>query len=322
MAAAIDEFIRRRRVVVLVSAGNYPLTSYPTGAAAVDSYARHQLDDPLAGVLDPATSALSLTVGALCADEESGYRGLRERVDTVPVGGQDWPSPITRLGPGAAGTIKPELAMPGGSAVLDTTTQRLTAGAGVVVAAGSRPDRLFRVETGTSFAVPLATYCAVRVLAENPHLGAEAVRALLLASTRPDLAAAAVFAEGAGTAAHRDQRQRLSGYGRPDAGRAAFSEDHRAVLISEELVLLDHVHLYRIPVRPRSSIPAAGVDSRSRWRSVRSRGRRDSTTSDPGCPSRSTGACPLTTWPRITSPRSVTTVQMARRPSPRSTTKA
>jgi hypothetical protein len=259
LAAAVDEFVRRRGVVVLVSVGNYPLMFHPTVAASTDSWVRHQLDDPLAGVLDPATSALSLTVGALCADDEAGHRRPRERVESVPVGGQDWPSPITRLGPGAAGMIKPELSMPGGGAVLDTLTRRLTAGAGVVVAAGNRPDRLFQVDTGTSFAVPLATHCAVRVLAANPHLGAEAVRALLLASTYPDLAAAVVFTEGAGTAAHRNQRQRLSGYGRANADRAAFSGAHRAVLISEESLPLDHVHLYRVPV------PTTFFDARG-WR--------------------------------------------------------
>lgn len=247
LAAALDEVVRRQRLVVVVSAGNYPLTNYPADVGAAGSYPHHLLDDQDAGLLDPATSALALSVGALCADDEQGYRMIRERVDVVPVGGQEWPSPITRRGPGASQMIKPELALPAGGATVDTLTGRLVADAGVILAEGSRADRLFRVDAGTSFAAPLAAHCALQVLAANPELNAQAVRALVLASTRPDLAAD-IFTEGGGPAANRNARQRLAGFGRPDAVRAASSDLHRAVLIAEESLPLDGVHLYRIPV--------------------------------------------------------------------------
>ncbi len=258
LGAALDEFIRRRRIVVFVSAGNYPFDTHYGEPLRVAAYPQDLLDDPDAGVLDPASSALALTVGALCADDEQGFRRLRERVDTVPVGGQDWPSPATRIGPGAAHMIKPELALPGGGATVDDLTGRLVPNAGVIAAEGARSDRLFCAETGTSFAAPLATHCALRVLAANPDVGAEAVRALVLASTEPDRAAD-IFVQGHGTAAHRNARQRLAGYGRPDATRAASSGPHRAVLIAEETIPLDNVHLYRVPV------PTTFFDS-SGWR--------------------------------------------------------
>jgi hypothetical protein len=53
----------------------------------------------------------------------------------------------------------------------------------------------------------------------------------------------------------RELMRRVSGFGRPDADRAAFSTDHRAVLIAEERLINDQVHIYKVPVPPSFKDP-------------------------------------------------------------------
>lgn len=256
LAAALDLFAREHNVVLVVSVGNYPVNGYPAAAGGLLDHAQILLADVAAGMLDPATAALALTVGALCADDGQGHRPHREDADLVPVGGMDLPSPVTRRGPGVAHMVKPELSMPGGAAALHTTSGRLieSPAHNVLGADGTRPSRLLTTGVGTSFAAPLVTHIAARVLGRDPTLSANAVRALVLSSATP----LGIFT-GPPSAAVRTKTEQLVGYGRPDAARAESSTDHRAVLLAEGQVPVNGVHLYRVPV------PASFFDSGG-WR--------------------------------------------------------
>lgn len=260
LAVALDDFSRTRGVVLVVSAGNYRLSAYPDREDLGSTYLLHQLEDRASGLLDPATSALSLTVGALCPDDHQGFRPHPDNVHRLPAGGQGWPSPYTRLGPGAANMVKPELALPGGAPEHEPATGRLHPARhrGVLGAAGAA-DRILNIGVGTSFAAPVAAHCAVRALAASPDLTPEGVRALVLASLLDDGVADPI--EGLTPAAKRDKYQRLRGYGRPDPDRAAASTAHRTVLIGERVLPLDHVHLYTVPI-PSSFFDTGG------WREV------------------------------------------------------
>ncbi|MCU1494770.1 MAG: hypothetical protein JWO62_2534 [Acidimicrobiaceae bacterium] len=246
LAAQLDAFARERNIVLVISAGNYPHTLYPADPDIVTGYAAHLLeDDAGAGLLDPATSALALTVGALCADDGQGQRPARQYVDHVPAGGMDLPSPVTRRGPGAADMVKPEIVMPGGSLAIDAATGRMTPGSAheVVGAEGKRHDRLLSTRLGTSMAAPLVTHAAARVLAEDLGRTANGVRALVLSSVRP---LSRLYDEDSD--ATRRATRLLTGFGRADAERAATSTDHRAVLISENSLPVNSVHLYKVPI--------------------------------------------------------------------------
>lgn len=246
LGAAIDDVARRHDVVIVVSAGNYRLSSYAASDDLATSYAFDLLDDPAAGVLDPASSALALSVGALSADDNQGFRPPADDIDRMPMGGQGMASPITRRGPGARGMIKPDVAMPGGGAEHDTTTGRAVAAAhrGVIGAAAAG-DRVLTAMSGTSASAPLVTHAALTALAHNPEISAKAVRALVLLSVREH---GDWFATQLTPSQRRHNTERLGGYGRPDAARAAYSSDHRVVLLAEAAIPLDEVQLYRVPV--------------------------------------------------------------------------
>jgi hypothetical protein len=154
---------------------------------------------------------------------------------------------VSRTGPGIENAIKPELCAPGGTYVHDSDLRRIRphqAAGKVVGAAGGRPDVLLATDTGTSFAAPLVTHAALRVLGRYPQLTARAVRALVLASAKPvDL----IVEQDTENEAIKAQRY-LSGFGRVNAERAEQSTDHRVVLLAEERLLPDQVHFYTVPV--------------------------------------------------------------------------
>lgn len=103
-AALVDEAARRLGLVVVVASGNSHPSDY-LGTIDSDSLSQYPtallLDDGT-GLLDPATSALALTVGGVTdAGATGGYSG-HETVTRRPFGRRGWPSPVTRRGAGLA----------------------------------------------------------------------------------------------------------------------------------------------------------------------------------------------------------------------------
>jgi hypothetical protein len=86
LAAAIDDLSRRLGIVVVISAGNYPLAQHSRAEQVINDYPTLILGDELGGLLDPAPAALALTVGALCADFGQGAAPGRENIDRQPLG--------------------------------------------------------------------------------------------------------------------------------------------------------------------------------------------------------------------------------------------
>jgi Subtilase family len=247
LAAAIDDLSRRLGLVVVISAGNYPLAQHSRAEQVINDYPALMLQDGSGGLLDPAPAALALTVGALCTDYDQGAVPHRENIDRQPLGRAGHPSPATRTGPGPMCMIKPELCAPGGGFSYDYGTNHLVERDPVVHvlgADGSRPDRLLATGAGTSFAAPLVSHAALRVLGAYPALTANGVRALLLASAEPTQP----VIESDSEAVAREQQARLTGYGRVSARRAEASDDHRAVLLAEEVMRVNDVHVFTVPV--------------------------------------------------------------------------
>lgn len=205
------------------------------------------LEDDLGGLLDPATAALALTAGGLCVDDGQGVRPARENPERQPLGAPDHHSPVSRVGPGAMNMVKPELCAPAGGYSYNHDAGHLIAGdasAHVLGADGVRPDRLLASDAGTSYAAPLVSHAALRVLGRYPHLTANGVRALVLASALP----VELVVDGGSPAQTRRQQARLTGYGKVSAERAEASSDHRAALLAEEAMQVDDVHVFTVPV--------------------------------------------------------------------------
>jgi hypothetical protein len=245
VAAMVDELAKARDLVIVVSAGNFTAGEYPSDPDITTIYPNWLLEYEDAGILPPATAALALSTGALVPDREQGVRPARESVDTLLLGQPGSPSPMTRVGPGIEGMIKPELVAPGGTYAYDTGLGTvITSPYGKVIgAAALPPDRLLAVDAGTSFAAPLVAFAALRELGRYPTLSANAVRALLLATVEP----VDQVVDG-GTGESRAAHLRLTGFGRVSARRAEFSEDFRAVLLAEDALRPDEVHFYTVRI--------------------------------------------------------------------------
>jgi hypothetical protein len=247
LAAAIDDLARKLGLVVVISAGNYPLDQHQRDPRVINEYPALMLTDDLGGLLDPATAALGLTVGALCVDHGQGAAPARVNVDRQPLGAEDHPSPVSRVGPGAMAMVKPELCAVAGGYSYDHGVGRLIdkdPSVHVLGAAGARPDRLLATDLGTSYAAPLVSHAALRVLGSYPDLTTNGVRALVLASAIPTPA----VVTGNTPAVSRQQQARLTGYGRVSPEQAEASNDHRAVLLAEEVMQVNDVHLFLVPV--------------------------------------------------------------------------
>ncbi len=104
-AALVDEVARRHDLVVVIAAGNVAPADYldTNDIEELTGYPAHLLADKTTRILDPATSALGLTVGGLTeALAAGGYLG-RETAARVPLGEPGWPSrdaPRARRGEG------------------------------------------------------------------------------------------------------------------------------------------------------------------------------------------------------------------------------
>jgi hypothetical protein len=246
LGAVIDQFIRRHQVIVTISTGNYLPWDGRVDELTTENYPKTLLEANDSGLLDPAPAALALTVGALCPDHGQGAKPVRDRIDVIPVGGPGKPSPITRTGPGPIGMVKPELVAPGGSLSVDLLTSRVSQDASTqVIGAGiAGQSSLLATGSGTSYATPLVSNAALRILGRYPQLSANAVRALLLCSAEN----IETVIEGLTEAKNYEQQRRLTGYGRISAEHAEVSEDHRAVLVAEGQITIDDVHLYAVPI--------------------------------------------------------------------------
>lgn len=261
-AAVIDDFARRHDVTIVTCAGNIAPADYLTGVdeGAAVTYPERLLAADRARLIDPAPAMLALTVGAVTDAAAATGLTARETVVRVPMGKPGWPSPFTRVGPGVSGAVKPELVERGGTLGIESGRFVDNDAELGVVSAGAQADRPLIHDIGTSFAAPLVSRIAAGVKARFPSFSANQVRALVLASTAPPEFGEDI--EGTGPAAQQDAVRRLVGYGRPNMARAIESTSHRVVLVAEDEIAVDGVHIYELPIPAsfRQSGGQRGID--------------------------------------------------------------
>jgi subtilisin family serine protease len=260
VAAALDRIVYENDVVVVISAGNVSHEEHDGF-----EYVAEQVQRDERHIAPPGMAALALTAGALVPDGEQGARPARESVAIRQLGEPGWPSPVTRSGPGVEFAIKPELSAPGGTYVYDRDSKRVRpdrARGTVLGSSGGNPERVLMLDIGTSFAAPLVSHAALRVLSRYPQLTATGVRALLLSSARM---VKTVLTADTGHKATVTQRY-LSGFGRASADHAETSTEHRAVLLGEESIRQDEVHFYEVPVPQAFRMAGRRLDRQCRRR--------------------------------------------------------
>ncbi len=255
-AAIVDDLARRLGLVVVVATGNSRPADYLTDitSSSARDYPTALLQDDATGILDPGTSLLGLTVGGLTTAAASGVYSSQETLQRQPMGDPDWPSPITRKGPGPGQAIKPELSELSGTLGIERGTLVSRDAELGVIGAKAGVGGLLGWDVGTSYAAPLISRVAAAVAARFPGFSGELIRSLVLISA--ERIPFTDHLEG-GDAARQQAERALLGYGRPSIPRACESTSHRAVLVAEANVPINGVHIYEIPV-PSSFFRSGG----------------------------------------------------------------
>jgi hypothetical protein len=254
-AAILDTLARELDVVIIVSAGNY---NHDPGSgnspdAHVQDYPRYLLSDD-ARIIEPATGAIVLTVGAL-AHTTNVPLGMAGNVALRPIAQENEPSPFTRSGPGLGDSIKPELCEMGGNFAYDGLTKLVRVMRELSVISMNREylQQLFKTDTGTSYAAPRVAHIAARLYRSFPDASANLIRALLAASAEVPQEALGLLAGLDATAVLR-----ICGYGRPGLQVASTSDEARVVLYAESQLGLDNFHIYEVPI-PEQFILEKGI---------------------------------------------------------------
>jgi len=216
-------------------------------------------------LIDPATAALALTVGAVARLDQPETRPLVLHPGEVhpPVASPvEGPSPFTRTGVcdgrrgGLHRSIKPELVAYGGNYLLRLSVPpyewaKNDRHLGEPSLAFNFPatGMLFASACGTSFAAPYVTHIAAQVEHRFKQSGqpasANLVRALVVNSARHSEAARS-FVEGHRAADAELSILRTMGYGKPNPETALYSSENRVVLYAEDAVPEDQYHLYEL----------------------------------------------------------------------------
>jgi hypothetical protein len=247
-AATLDELARELNVLIVVSAGNRGPRNGVQIEQAVTEYPGYLLEESNR-IFEPAGAINVLTVGALA----HGHGMTQDMIDDInihQITQESEPSPFTRVGPGVGGSIKPDVVDFGGTLVFDAVTMRLRTGedtpsAGVLTLHHRPVEQLFTAGSGTSYSTPLVAFKASQILRIIPDASANLLRALLVG-------AAVVPPEAVSALAHLapGAQDAICGHGVVDLGRAAYSDDARVVLYTEDELPVDHFAVYEVTVPP------------------------------------------------------------------------
>lgn len=234
LATLIDELSKEYNLVFIISAGNIDNGTFIELREDYPEYLLNQ--DNKIGIINPATSALGLTVGAV-------YRSANDSEGTIF---EYFPSRDTRVGPGIRRMIKPELVEEGGNG-FGTETDIIT-----INPRWYSEGRLFTRDCGTSFSAPKVAHYAAQLLNKYPGSSGNLIKALLLSS-------AAIPAEKPEPLSEIDitlndecfiSVASIYGYGKPDLDRAIYSSNNKVVLVRENNIHLNRFHIYSFFLPP------------------------------------------------------------------------
>jgi hypothetical protein len=262
-ASMLDEISLKLDILIVVSSGNVSDPNIPTFSDRNDlmEQTRNQLLNDEHRLIDPATTALGITVGSISRYGEPEIP--HSHITTLlSVGKEGYPSAFTRTGEGVNGAIKPEFVDYGGNLAIHQIGSSQAKWR--VNRALNEPTlnntlgSFFKGWQGTSFAAPHVTHIAARLqqalhlqLSKEPT--SNLIRALLASSAKYIeknwLDSAVPFGFVGDKKQKQGWRLRLSGYGKVD-DTTLFTDRNHVTLFAEEALDLRQIHLYKIPVPP------------------------------------------------------------------------
>lgn len=262
-AEMLDQLARTLDIVIVISAGNvsFPdINDFDSRETLMES-CRDQLFKPEHRLIDPATSALGVTVGSITRFDEPEVQ--QNRSVHLPVGKRDFPSVFTRIGRGVNKAIKPEFVdyggnysvkqMMRGSSIWHKNDRKL-----MEPTLHNGNDKIFKGYCGTSFSAPHVTHIAARIeraleeqIGEQPS--ANLIKAILANSAKCSNEMI-TWAENSKDCLHtgknnpkQERRLRLIGFGKAD-DNILYSDKNHVTLFAEDSLELRSFQIYKIPV--------------------------------------------------------------------------
>lgn len=256
-AEELDILARELKVVLVISAGNHAEAAVSNAADAetvMQSYPG-LLFNARTGICDPASSAISVTVGALAQHNiPAPVRGASANDIVRPIAAIDEPSPMTRIGPGIKGAIKPEFVHYGGNLVFrgfGSSVRSISDEPGTAVMSFSnRPtQQLFSFYCGTSFAAPRVARLAALVenglrIDLNEIPSSNLIRAVLAGTAEIPDAAKTRLSNSNGDHAPI----KVCGYGLPSENDALRSRDSRVTMVYQGSIQIDYFDVFAVPI--------------------------------------------------------------------------
>jgi len=249
LATLIDELAKELDVIFVISAGNFLDVIDPFDRNFyLDNYPLYLIEENEdVKIIDPAPAAYAITVGSVSQEVGGAYE--QNRIVFGPVK-KDYPSPFTRVGLGYKKMIKPELVEEGGSLIFRSSglysSSDLEGKLIVLNPHWIEEGRLFTVDYGTSFSAPKVSYFLARLFNQFPNGSPNLIKALLLSSAeipsnRPKELQKIDFTYNDTQLIHL---LKIYGYGKPNLDIALNSNSNNVLLIAENRIKPDRVHLY------------------------------------------------------------------------------
>jgi subtilisin family serine protease len=173
LAALIDELaFTYPNVIFIVAIGNHhPLDTFESISEVKDNYPAYLLENPDFKLINPASSALALTIGSIAGSvriEQERYGA--EQIKTV-IAEENQPSPFTRTGNGINGMIKPELVETGGNLIFSNSHGRITEDSGgkIALLSNKTTGDILKFDYGTSFSAPKVAHLAGKIANQFPQ---------------------------------------------------------------------------------------------------------------------------------------------------------
>jgi len=272
LAAKIDEIAyeyQHKNIVFVISAGNAFYEEANSDEQLRTDYPNYLLNKS-ARIIDPATSAIALTVGSLSFGRGSITDSSDVRHQAIArLSG--YPSPFTRTGFGVDGMIKPDVVDFGGDLAIDLSYQKNldlprrrmrlpdnVAGVSIVTLAKDYYGSLFQMCSGTSFAAPRVANLAAQLFTKYPDASSNLIRALIANS--------AVLPQNIPPELQGKQpkqiKKRLAiyGYGQADLQRAMYSAENYVILQEDNILIpISNFHIYEIPPLPPEFFQTKGT---------------------------------------------------------------
>lgn len=259
LATLIDELAKELDIVFVISTGNISNLENLGFPEKYPSYLIEEREE--VKIIDPASSAYAITVGSV--SQEFGPSDGRQMELFFSPSHTNHPSPFTRVGLGYKGMIKPELIEEGGNIIYSASDHLKMEDIGgkliVLNPQWIEEGRLFTVDYGTSFSAPRVTHYIAKLFNQFPEYSPNLIKALLISSAeipsdRPSRLAEITFND---SNENLINLLKIYGYGKPNFERAVSSDDNYVLLIAENKIKLDGIHLY-YSYLPREFIEVLG----------------------------------------------------------------